>query len=416
VDAALTSRPLKPLRVKLHYQRFRQDDDTRYIAFNPSTGQYGYIPEDGGHQTAFNRLNGRFDPGDPLLSRGDWRFASIPFEWKRDRWDVDLSLRLPARSRAELSYRGERIDREHRERERTREDRVRAALHSRGLPRTSLRISYEVSQRNGSRFDAEALRSFRTSSLPGYTPFFGSVAPLGLASLERPDLTDRDRQALELRAILALAAAMDLSITGRLRSDDYDAAQGLERERVGQISVEWSWQPSPRRGFYAFGSWEARDRDQGNVRGTSALLPNPYPESAAWDVAADLNNLTLGTGLRLQLTESVELQSDYVFQLSSERFDYSFASAAALPTGLTAGQAGSRLPDLQRREHTLETRLRWRARERWTVELYHRLDRSRVDDFQQKGLFVVDGNRLFVGHVDRDYKASVYGVSLIRSF
>ncbi len=420
LNVALTSRPLRPLRLRARFQRYRLEDDTRYDALNPLNGFHGYIPEDGGHQTVFNRRNGVFRAV-TASQVGDWRFRSVPYEQVRDRYDLDASLRLGRRTRAEVSWRVEAIDREHRQIERTRSDRIRLALHTRALPRTSLRLSWETEQRDGSAVDTEAQRAFRTSSLPGYVPFAGLSLPLGLAALERPDVSDRDRDQVEARAIVALTDGMDLSIAGRVRIDDHGAAYGLRRARSSSLSAEWSWQPSPRRGYHLFGTWDTGVRRQEGIRGVTSATP--YVPAAAWAVTSDGRTVTLGAGLRLELVTGLELLSDWVFQLANERVDYRFASDSALAAGVTSAQAGSRFPDQQRREHVVETRLRWRLparlvgeEGRWIAELYHRLERSLIDDFGQRDLFLRDGNRIYLGHVDGDYTVSVYGVSLIRRF
>jgi len=46
------------------------------------------------------------------------------------------------------------------------------------------------------------------------------------------------------------------------------------------------------------------------------------------------------------------------------------------------------------------------------VRIFHRYHHSRVRDFSQTGLAALEANRLFLGHIDRDFSAHVIGVSV----
>ncbi len=64
----------------------------------------------------------------------------------------------------------------------------------------------------------------------------------------------------------------------------------------------------------------------------------------------------------------------------------------------------------------LETSLRWAFRGDLALRLYHRYQRSSIDDWSQAGLVARDDHRLFFAHQDERYEASIYGIALQKTF
>ncbi len=107
------------------------------------------------------------------------------------------------------------------------------------------------------------------------------------------------------------------------------------------------------------------------------------------------------------------LESGYTFNRVAEDLDYDFASDGALAGGVSEAEAGGSFPDLLTTDHLLQTSLRFEIREGIALRFFHRYQRSEIDVFRQTGLtpLGVDG-ALFLGHVDRDYDAHVFGFTL----
>lgn len=413
VDLALHLNPWRPLRLKLRARHYDQDNDTSYTAFNALAGAYGYIIEDGGHAETFGPLGtGVFEPGvSPAGSR--FRYRSTPFGYDRQNYEVGASYAVAAKTTLGLRWEHERWDRDHRERDVTRENRWRASLSTRALPRVTLRAAYEYAGRDGDSLDLGVQEEFFTSSLPGYAPFFLGDPPAGLAQQPRPELSNRNQHVVDVRANLAIGDFADLALAGGYRVDAYREDYGLERERRGHGSLELGFQPSPGTHGYLYASVEGRSRDTtGIAGGFGGSDPNAggavYPLSRGWAADEDELSLGFGAGVEYSPLRGWRVRADYAYTATADELDVEAIGAPAE----TAGD----LPTLRTSAQLVESNVFWDFREGWTLRVYYRLERGTVQDFHQRDLAALNGRRLFFAHVDRDYTAGVFGVALRRRF
>jgi len=212
---------------------------------------------------------------------------------------------------------------------------------------------------------------------------------------------------------------MDLSLVGSYRGDDY----GLRDATAWNAKVEWSWQPSPRTSAYVWYGFEARSHHQATINDSSALSNDPqaggpvFPLSLAWQLGSDERVHSAGVGVRWKATSRITLQSDYTFLSSREEIDYEFASPDALGTGVPPAAAGSHFAPQRYTDHVLTTSVILTLTEHLSLRIFHRYENSSVQDFAQRHLEPLsDPSALFLGHVDRDFTASLYGISLRLSF
>lgn len=80
--------PWSRLTLSAKFKYRDEDNDTRYTALNPLTGEFGYIIEDGAHERGGV---GVFRPG---ISTNPFHFRSIPFAHSRALFDVDANYRI----------------------------------------------------------------------------------------------------------------------------------------------------------------------------------------------------------------------------------------------------------------------------------------------------------------------------------
>lgn len=414
VDATLEIRPRDKLRVRARYRRYQEDNDTRYVAFNPGTGEYGYIVEDGGSASLFGAaFSGVFQPGVPA---NDFPVRNAPYQLERQNYELSFSYRLGAATALELAYEGESVDRDFRERDETQEDRVRLSVSSR-RPWATLRVSYELAERDVSSYDPGYRTAFTFAGLPGFVP--RQIEPAGLRQLERPALAGRRQQLASLRANLLLADSADLSFAAGYRNDDYSSRYGPESDWRADATVEGTYQPSPRSSFHAYGTFERRGLELANIRGVAGSTdPNAggpaFPLANAWSAESDSWTLALGTGVSLRISARLTLESDYSFLQTREEIRYRAASPGAL--AIPSADLGSHFPLLENRQQTLETSLRWALAEDLAVRIYHRYDSWKIADWAQTTLVPLNGQRLFFAHRDDDFEVSVYGLVVEKRF
>ena len=90
----------------------------------------------------------------------------------------------------------------------------------------------------------------------------------------------------------------------------------------------------------------------------------------------------------------------------------------------TPAEPGSDFPDLKTTHHILENSIRFEATEHLALRFFHIYQRGEIDDFQQTGLDDPNlvnsqthtasrgAGTLYLGHVDRDYEAHVFGATV----
>ena len=413
LDGSLQFSPWRPLRLSARVRLLDHDDDTAYTAWNPLAGRIGYVGEDGAleAQTPRRRV---FEPGRRLNE--DFRYASLPTTYRTRLVRFAADWRAVARTRVDASLEQEAIQREHRERDETRDRRARLAIVSRDLEPLTLRLSGELTERTGSSYDSFFMADAFVSSLPGYV---GSDAPYTLTDLRMHDLASRTRRRAELRIHWQAREDMDVAWTAGVRDDDYPADFGLTNERGLDASSEWSWQPSPRAGVTAWYGFARRERRQRSI--ADAPAPDAdgsaggpvFPLTNVWRMDGDERSHAAGLASTFRLHPRVTLESGYTFLTTETDVGYEAASVGSLAPGVTLADAGDRFPTLRLREHVVNTQLRVALTERVEAGVLYRFEHARIDDFHQTGLTpLADPGSIFLADVDQSFAAHLFGAWL----
>ena len=392
--------PVQDLTLQASFRRDEEDNKTRYTAFNPLTGQFGYLGLDG----AVNNLV-------PAFSRV--QVQSVPFEYRKDRYAVEGDYRFLRRTNVVLGYERETIKGRLREVGRTEEDRLRVALNNRDLPWATLRLSFEQARRSGDRYDFDANRLYySTVSLANW--------PATLAQLRKHDVADRNQQIANARINFLVREDMDLAISGRYLRNRYGAAYGRLGERTSALNLEWSWQPGTRASAYAhYGFQRSRNRMaqiSDDPAGFGTGDPNAggavYPLANRWEEDSRDDAHSFGFGFRHAFSRVI-LESGYAWMYSPYRTRYGFASGGALVGGAAAAAgAGEGMPDIVFRQQTLESSLRITIDRNVSLRLYHRYERARFSDWHYDALPLVfaNGAGVFLGAGAPNYSSHLFGI------
>ena len=392
--------PVQDLNLQLKLRHYDEDNRTRYAAFNPLTGQSGYLGLDGG--------NGNIVPAFTRV-----QIQSVPFEQRKDNYSAEADYRVLRRTNLTFGYEREDIRAPYREYARTLEDRFRAGLNNRDIPWATIRLSYEHADRRGDGYRFNPNASFySTSALIN--------APATLAELRQHDVADRRQQIVNARVNFAVARDMDLALSGRYLDNEYGAAYGRLAERIQVVNLEWNWQPAPKTLTYAYYGWERmrnrmasiNDDPAGWVTGDPGAGGAVYPLVNSWDAESKDDTHLVGIGFRHAFSRAT-LESSYTWLYSPHRTRYSFASGGAIAGGATAAMgAGDGMPDIVSRLQTLETSLRIRLGRDTALRLVHRYERAKFKDWHYDGLplLFANGEAVFLGAGPRDYAGNVFGV------
>src|SRR5262249_7564207 len=150
------------------YRFTNQETGTNYTAFNPETGQFGYIVEDGMHGSILGE--NYLGPYFPTIPGNAKRYRTIPFGESHSTVNVGGTLTMPWRSSLDLLVEQENVDRDVSERPETREQRATVSFNTRALSFATLRLSYKFINRDGGDVNYNVYRQYTTAGLPGYIP------------------------------------------------------------------------------------------------------------------------------------------------------------------------------------------------------------------------------------------------------
>jgi len=411
-QSEVSLQPLRRLRAAFEWRYLDEDNDTDYTAFNPLTGEFGYIPEDGGF--VFN--DGIFQPG----RRGELlRIRNVPHATDELVLRARFDYRAGARTRLGLTFSHREEDHAHRERSEVSDNRIRLQLTERGGPWASLRLSGEYAHGSGDDYIRDPLASFRTSTLQGFVPRFDDgPEPLELADLRVFDLASRDQYVADLQLRFNPGLRSDLALSANYERDDFDAQFGLRHVDRLSVNAEWNYQFDNQGSGYVYYSFQSHQREAANVNdagltGTDAFAGGEvFPSANAWRQNLDERQHAAGIGITRQWN-TILLEAEYTFSYTRSELNQAFNTSGALGFGVDPEIAAQGLPDQTFEQHVLQLSARYPISARVAARAFYRLETENLDDFHFQGLDdpVLD-NQLFLLAVPEDFTAHLVGLMI----
>jgi MtrB/PioB family decaheme-associated outer membrane protein len=386
--------------------RYRDENNTtNYAAFNPSTGEFGYLGLDG----ALSRIY------TPAIPGTDVPIRNIPFENDEFKVTSKADYRMGSHTRLGLLLIHDEIDRTYREVLHANDNSAEAQLSSVGHEWGTVRFSYSYADRDGSSYVTDPYLFARSPSLPGYRPRAGGDLPYALATFRKYDVADRREHTAKLQSNFILSENSDFQLTGSFRHSDYDADYGLRALDTYDANASYTNRITNSLTLTTFYGYQFHRRAVASInaaRGTNsddtAGGPN-YPLNNAWrERARDANHL-FGANLDYKF-EKFALDLDYTYSQATSDFAYSFAGVGAISPTLTPLEAGLGFPDQRFDHHIVEATLVWTYSEKIAFRWYYRLEHETLDDFHYAGLTNVVGNNIFLGTIPQDYTAHIFGI------
>ena len=416
VHSRITMNPASRITLAGEFKYDDQDNETSYTAYNPLTGEYGYIAMDGG---AGPRV---FDP-DSAGSRDRIRFRSIPFEKDSVFLAANVDYQWSEDTEIGAAIEREAMDYSMRELGEVIDNRYRLSMTHRVPGSGTLRLSYEYSDRTGDDYEPNPYEPYYTSSLQNYIPRFpdGHIVHT-LSAMRKYDIAERNGHTIDAKYNWIVSEDMDLMIGGKYRDIDYDGEYGLNAAQSVSANLEWNYQFALNRMLYIFYSFQSEERLQTNITdaGLRSSDDSPggpvYPLGNQWSEDISESNHNLGAGLTFSF-DKISMDLNYTYLLSDSEFSYEYASPAAFLNAFTTGEVGNGFPDQKFRHHFLEGNLRWQARDNLTLRLLYRFEREDLDDFHYQGLTEpLVGDQIYLVTVPEDYSNHVIGLIFETSF
>lgn len=387
-------RPIRPLTLSIGGHFSQRDNDTNYRSRNPTTDVYGYVVED---LAATNRV------------------GAVPFSHRRWSVEADGQWRLTPTSKLGLEVEHESFERSNRARRVTRDNLLRIHLSTRALPDSTLRVAYEFHKRSGSEYKPDRDREY-------YAPAPGSSVLAGparsLASFRQYDLARYSAHIVDVRSNWLVGTSADVSLSGRVIHRDYGAEHGVQNERLAELTLDGTLQPSPEVDLHAFASFEWRTRRLDTINSVPGSIGDlspggtTFPFSNRWSWDSDTRTFALGFGVRVRPLESISLDVDYRFQASDESIDTGFdPSGGALTSISDPATAPTSYPNTRLRDHFLQVSAVKDWSEVFSTTLVYWLQSSEIEDRQQRGIQPLVNQNLLLGVRDDDFTAHVIGLT-----
>ena len=415
-------------------------NQTRGLTLDGVTGVWGRPLNDGSGQS--------FLMGTNANPAGNVPIKSAPYSGQQYKFGATADYRLNKVSSLNAALDRETLHRDHRERDRTWEDRLKLGYVNRGLGDSTARVSYEYGRRRGDDYVASSYNEYFSSALVPMPTTAGtnvtSWAVRTNSGFRAIDLADRNQHVVNGRFDTMLRPNLDAGISLQGRESDYpDSAYGLTKQNQRSANLDLNYQPSPRQTIYGFYSYQlgrvrqaSISQGNGNVTlGVVSPLGTITPANAAeigtapggplfpllnaWTMGSTDRNHVLGAGLKQEVGKAT-LNLDYSYSTGRTRINYTYTVGGAI-NAANAAFAGDRMPDLATDFNYLDASLRFPLTERLSARLIYRYQKETIRDLHYRNLdaspVVLGGNgaaalptAVMLDGGPQDYKVNWFGV------
>lgn len=490
VDLGLSARPAKLLDVKAKLRWYETDNSTQYVSCNPLTGQFGRILNDGsGLSLAGANTTAGANPAgtsanaynaamcDLAAARGlnlvpatgNVAIARVPNDHRQVVASLMGDYRLGRATSVNATVEREAIRRELRERDETREDKLKLAFVERGAIDGTLRLSYEHARRGGSAYRENPYEPWYSASL-GPAPATNGVATQSwfkaIGGFRSFDLADRKQDTLGARVNYAFLPTLDGAMSLQLKDADYLASLGRSgRQRSRTLTFDLTYQAGSAGELYAFYSYQGATGNQAGVTPNSCLIGATYyfysdgqvinattgaappatppgatlvatqavtggnwqeacgaatatsplfPDSRGWSSASRDRNDGVGFGFKYDFGRA-RLDASFTRTLGRTRLGYTYTPAALGLSAAQAALAGDGFSDIFFAQNIAMASVVVPISKTFSARLLVRHESGRVRDWHYEGLAqtpMPTNNSLYLDSGPQDYRATLVGLLL----
>ena len=478
-DFGLSLKPVDDLDVKGKIRYYETQTNSNYQACNPLTGQFGRLTNDGSGAAMFNALqtNGTaMTAGQAAALRvfmaangcneaalasylvanglvpaaGNVNIRSAPYAYKQMNYTLGADYQLSNANSINANYERETLERQHRERAETWEDKIKLGYVNRGLENGTLRLSFENDRLRGTTYISDPYDPFYSASLG--SPNTGNLAMtswIHVNSLHRKfDLADRDQNILNGRFNYMVRPDLDAGVSLQLKTAKYpDAAFGLDgrnKQEQNSLNFDLTWQPSAQMtvsGFYAYQDGRSEQNgiqqnacvvgttynfwSDGSIStvgqtaaqlaagvtlvstttvtsanflatcGTASATSPLYATSRAWNVAQKNESDTIGLGFKFDFSSKTVLDANYTYSSNRTKISYGYNPYAlgiltsGAPTAAqltTLGLIGGGFSDLVLTQNVVDASVLVPFTKESSVRVMGRFEVGKIQDWHYDGV------------------------------
>jgi len=402
-DARVTFHPTPAFGWHAGLRWYREDNKTRYLAYNPLTGQYGYISENGSQGSVVPGETGIFDPTNPLYRSANVTVRNVPFGYTDSVLELGTDWQLGRKSSLGVTYTFDHNLPKYRERKRVDDQRIKFDWVSRDVIGATVRLSWEYAKRDGDKYNYDPYVQFFSESLPGFVdPAIGLPAHT-VADMRKYDLSNRTESKARAIVTYPWGDSATLSATFYGNRDRYDALIGRQNTQTTGSTVQWDWQPTPATTMNAYlgaessrmGISNVNDADGpdngkalGTIGQTNPNLGGPlYPYANQWWEFDRERNRNAGLSFSHDFGRArADISYNYTGSLGHVGYTYATIGALAYRDAAGVAAAGAGFPDNKYRTNTLDLGLSFRVNRNVGVRLYGRYETGAFSDWHYAGL------------------------------
>lgn len=477
-------------RGKLRYYETR--NHTEYLACNPLTGQWGRLLNDGtGASFAAANTAAGVNPGgtaataynaagcdleavralDLVPAAGNIVIRNIPFDHAQTNAGVSADYRLGRASSVSAELERETFRREHRERDKTWEDKLKLGYVNRGVIDGTLRLSVEHDRRRGSEYRIDPYAPFMSAGF-GPLPTTDGVDMRswlrGVTQMQKLDVADRDRNILNARVNYLLNPHLEGAVTLRWSDSSYPGPVGLAGDQQqGSVGFDVDYKAGPNAVLYGFYTHQAGTLKQRGVQSNACVMGQTYyfysngqvlapatiggappatpagatlvatqtvsasnwesvcgstsgtsplfPESRGWDVVSKDRNDSLGVGLKYDFGR-IKVDTSFSRMLARTRIGYTYDPVALGVNATQQALAGDGFSDLRFAQNVFSLNVLVPLGKRTTLRLFERYERGSLRDWHYDGVAanpMPSASSLYLDGGAQDYSVHVFGALLL---
>ncbi len=419
LDARLVLQPTSDISVRGGLRFNRDDYRNGYLAYNPLTGDYGYIAENGSQGSVVPGEVGLFNPF--TAASNLTRVRSLPLDLQTIDANLGADWKFADRNTLGATLAFNRYEPTNRERTRIDDSSLKLTWVNRSLDWLTLRANYTYKTSNGDRYEYDPYEFTYSSSMPGYVPPPTGVPAHTVDAMRKYDMSSRDGHKLDMMA--TVMPRDDMTISASLRGDwnSYDARIGRQAYNTTGATLQWEWQPLPATSLSAYAAWDhsqlrlSNVQDQQNGTGADPRFGGlNYAFEGQWWMRDRQRNLYGGATLDHRIGRvRIDANWSYTYSRGIDAYTYAGPTALAYPTtAVGAGPGAGAFPAMVYRVQSLTVGVTVPFTDRISMRVFNYHERGRVSDWHYLGFddsLVLD-HRVYLDGGPRSYRANLVGV------
>ncbi len=419
VDARLTLQPTSDVSVRGGLRFNRDDYRNGYLMYNPLTGDYGYVSENGAQGSIVPGEVGLFNPlTDPSALT---RVRSLPLDLQTIDANLGADWKFADKNTLGATWAFNRYEPSNRERQQIDANSLKLTWVNRTFDWLTFRANYTYLKQTGDAYNYDPYDFTYSSSLPGYVPPAGGTPAHTVEALRKYDMSSRDENKIDLMATVMPREDMTVSATLRGDWNSYDAQIGRQAYDTFGATLQWEWQPLPTTNLSVYGAWDRSHLRLSNVQdqqGGAGVDPRlggaNYALTGQWWMRDTQRNLYGGATLDHRFGRvRFDANWNYTYSRGIDNYNYAGSSALAYPDTVgSPGPGSGGFPAMIYRVQSLTLGLTIPVADHISMRVFDYYERGHVSDWHYLGFdaLQVIGNRVYTDGGPQSYSANLVGV------